>query len=138
MGMVETSVKAISGRMPKMISPGVHAVIDYAIAGSFFVAGAILWRQKRKAAIASMACGVAEIASAAITDYPGGVKPIISFKTHERLDGALASVVGAMPIALNFASDPEAMWFRAHGVAIATATGLTQFEEGPFHGWRAA
>jgi hypothetical protein len=126
MGLMETGVKAISGRMPKMISPAAHAVIDYAIAGWFFIAGAILWRKHRKTA------------TAAVTDYLGRLKPMISFQTHERVDGGLASVVGAMPIALNFANDPEARWFRAHGIAIAAVTGLTDFGDEPLRAWRAA
>jgi len=138
MELVETGVKAVSGRMPKVISPTVHAVIDYAIAASFLVAGAILWRKHRRAAIASIACGVAEVATAAITDYPGGIKPMISFRTHERLDGGLASVVGAMPLAMNFTDDDEAKWFRAHGVAIAAVTGLTDWEQERLGSWREA
>lgn len=136
MGLVETGVKAVSGQMPKMITPRVHAVIDYAIAGSFFIAGVLLWRRNRRAAVASIACGVAEIATAALTDYPGGLKPVISFSTHERLDGGLASVVGAMPIAMNFANEPEAKLFRAQGIAIAAVTGLTAFEHEWIRSWR--
>lgn len=128
MGLMETGVKAAAGRMPKVITPKAHAILDYAIAASFLIAGALLWRRNRKAAAASLVCGLAEIATAALTDYPGGVRPIISFETHERVDGGLASLVGAMPIALKFAHEPEAMWFRAHGVAIAAITGLTDFE----------
>ena len=45
------------------------------------------------------------------------------------MDGGLASVVGAMPIAMNFADEPEAKLFRAQGIAIAAVTGLTAFEE---------
>ncbi len=137
MGLMETGMKAAAGQMPKVISPGVHAVIDYAIAASFFVAGALLWRRNRKAAVASIACGLAEAATAAITDYPGGVKPMISFRTHERIDGGLATVIGAMPLALNFSADPEARWFRGQGIAIAAVTGLTNFdgEGGRIRGW---
>ena len=138
MGFLETGVKAVSGRMPKMISPTAHAVLDYAIAGSMFVAAAVLWRRHRRAAIASLACGVAEAATAMITDYPGGVKPMISFRTHGRVDGGLATVVGSMPLAFNFADDEESRWFRAHGVAIAAMTGLTDFEEEGLTHWRAA
>lgn len=138
MGLMESGVKAVSGRMPKMISPTVHAVIDYAIAGSFFVAGALLWNKNRKAAIGSIACGVAGVATAAVTDYPGGLKPLISFRTHERVDGGLASVVGAMPIALNFSDEPQAKLFRAQGIAIAAVAGLTEFEDRAFSSWRDA
>ncbi|HEY3930237.1 MAG TPA: hypothetical protein VGL89_17830 [Candidatus Koribacter sp.] len=128
MGLVETGVKAVSRRMPKMISPTTHAVIDYAMAASFFVVGALLWRRHRRAAIASIACGLAEVATAAITDYPGGIRPMISLRTHERIDGSLAGMVGAMPLAMNFGDDTEAKWFRAQGVAIAAVTGLTDWQ----------
>ncbi len=129
MGLVETGVKAAAGNLPKVISPKVHAILDYAIAASFLAAAALLWRRNRKAAVASLACGLAEVATAALTDYPGGIKPVISFETHERVDGGLASLVGAMPIALKFAHEPEARWFRANGIAIAAITGLTNFED---------
>jgi hypothetical protein len=127
--MLETGVKAATVRMPKVISPKAHAIIDYATAASFFVAGALLWGRHRRAAIASIACGVAEVATAMITDYPGGVKPLISFHTHGRVDGGLATVVGSMPLALGFADDVEARWFRTHGVVIAASTGLTDFDQ---------
>ncbi len=136
MGLVETGVRTISKRMPKMVSPKMHAVLDYAIAGSFFLAGAILWRRHRRAAIASIACGVAEAATAAVTDYPGGIRPMISLRTHERIDGALAGMVGAMPIAMTFSADEEAMLFRAQGVAIAALTGLTDWNKESFSDWQ--
>src|ERR1700761_5415854 len=112
MGLVETGVKAAAGNLPKVILPKWEEILDYAIAASFLAAAALLWRRNRKAAVASLACGLAEGATAALTDSPGGIKPVISFETHERVDGGLASLVGAMPIALKFAHEPEARWFR--------------------------
>lgn len=138
MGLMESGVRAASKRMPKVFSPRAHAAIDYAVAGSFFVAGALLWRKHRKASVASIACGVAQAATAAITDYPGGIRPIISFRTHERIEAGLASVVGAMPLAMNFGDDAEARWFRAHGIAIAAITGLTDYEDDNALDWRRA
>ena len=132
MGLVESGVKAVSKGMPKVISPTAHAIIDYGMAGSFLLAAGLLARKHRRAAFASLACGVAQLAIAAITDYPGGIKPLISFRTHERVDGGFASIVGAMPIAMNFKDDREATLFRAHGIAIAGVTGLTRWENEPF------
>lgn len=131
MGLVESGVKAVTGKMPNVISPRTHAIIDYAIAGSMFIAAAVLWRRHRRAALASLACAVAETAASMITDYPGGLKPMISLHTHGRIDGGLASAVGAMPLAFNFDDDNEAKWFRIHGIAIAAVTGLTEFSETP-------
>ena len=139
MGMMEMGMRAVSGRIPKVISPTAHAVFDYAAAGSMFVAAALLWRRHRRAAIASFACGAVEVATAAITDYPGGINPRITFRTHGRLDGALATLVSSMPWAFKFSADEEARWFRAHGVALAAISGLTDFEaESDEHLWDAA
>lgn len=128
MGLMETGIKAAGGNLPKVISPKAHAILDYAIAASFFVAAALLWRRHRRAAMASVVCGLAEVATAALTDYPGGMKPLISFENHERLDGGIASLVGAIPIAMNFAEDPEARIFRGYGIGIAAITALTDYE----------
>jgi hypothetical protein len=136
MGLVESGVQTVSKGLPKMISPKVHAFIDYGMAGSFLLGAALLWRKHRRAAIASLACGVAELATAAVTDYPGGITPMITFKTHGRVDGGLASVIGAMPLALNFKDDREATFFRAQGIAMAAVTGLTNFGNEPFSDWR--
>jgi hypothetical protein len=129
MGLMETGIKVAARRMPKKISPRTHSILDYAIAGSFFVTAGLLWRSHRRAAVAAVACGVAEVATAAITDYPGGVRPMITFATHEKVDGALASVAGVIPLVLRFSDDREANIFRAYGVAIAALTGLTDFED---------
>lgn len=124
--------------MPKMISPTAHAVIDYSIAGSMFVAAALLWRKNRKAAIASIACGAAEVATAMITDYPGGVKPLISFRTQRSIDSGMATLVASMPSALRFDDDVESRWFQAQGIAIAAVTGLTDFDREKFGQFRRA
>jgi hypothetical protein len=135
MALMEAGIKAAAGRLPKMITPKAHAAIDYLIAGSFLVAGTFLWQRHRRAAIASIACGVAGTVAAMITDYPGGVRPMISLATHEKLDGGLASMVGAMPLALRFSDDREATFFRAQALAIAVVAGLTAFED-TFASWQ--
>ncbi len=128
MPLLETGVRTVTGRMPKLISPQAHAVADYAIAASLFVMGALLWKRKRRAAITAIAYGTAELATAMITDYPGGVSPMISFETQGRIDAALATAIGSMPIILDFASDREALAFRTQGIVVAAVTGLTDFQ----------
>lgn len=73
---------AITRRAPKFISPKAHAVIDYLMIGTFFVTGALLWRRNRRAAISALMCGGAELTNTLLTDYPGGVAPVISFLGH--------------------------------------------------------
>jgi hypothetical protein len=127
MPLLETGVKALSSRMPKIISPRTHAIIDYATAGSFFLMGALLWKNHKRAAISSFACGAAEATTAMITDFPGGVTGVISFPTHGKIDASLAGLVGTMPNLLAFSDEKEAIFFRTHAVAIAAVTGLTDF-----------
>ena len=130
MPIIQKGVKAVAERMPKVISPKTHAIIDYATAGTFFVAGALLWRRSKRAAIASLVCGAMEAGTAMITDYPGGVTDLISFQTHGRIDAGFAGFVATLPNVFMFGDEPEAMFFRGQGVALAAVTGLTDFSDG--------
>ena len=78
MPILANATKAVTDRMPKVISPGVHAIIDYATAGTFFAMGALFWSRNKRAAVSSMVCGAAEAITAATTDYPGGVVKAMS------------------------------------------------------------
>ena len=142
MPLMQKGVKMLADRMPKVISPKTHAIIDYATAGSFFIAGALLWKRKRRAAIASLLCGAMEAGTAIITDFPGGVTDLISFQTHGRIDAGFAGFVATLPNVFMFGDKPEAMFFRGQGVGIAAVTGLTDFSEGQrnrrYRGRRAA
>ena len=127
MALIQKGVTALTDRMPKVISPKTHAIIDYATAGSFLLAGALLWKRNKRAALGAMLCGAMEAGTAMMTDYPGGVKPVLSFGTHGRIDAGFAGFVATLPTLLMFGGEPEAMFFRGQGVAIAAVTGLTDF-----------
>ena len=128
MAVIERGVRALSNRLPKVITPKTHVIIDYAVAGSFFLAGGLMWRSSRRAAIASLACGAAETAVAMLTDYPGGVGRIIDFETHGKIDAGMSGFVAMMPSLLGFSDQKHATFFRAQGIGIAAATGMTDFE----------
>ncbi len=130
MPMMQKGVKMLTDRMPKVISPKTHAIIDYATAGTFFVAGAMLGGRSKRAAIGSLLCGAMEAGTAMVTDYPGGVTDLISFQTHGRIDAGFAGFVATLPNVFMFGSEPEAMFFRGQGVALVAVTGLTDFSEG--------
>lgn len=131
MALVETGVRALSNRLPKVISPKTHAIIDYAVAGSFFLMGGLMWRSSKRAAIASFACGAAETAVAMLTDYPGGVARLISFETHGKIDAGTSGAVAMIPSLLGFSDQKKAIFFRAQGVGMAATTGMTDFESYP-------
>src|SRR3954471_7967110 len=68
------------------ISPGQHAVLDYGVAATFFAAGVALGRTNRRAAALAFLNGGMVLGMSLITDYPGGLKPRISFRQHRTGD----------------------------------------------------
>ena len=127
MPLVNKTVGAVTKALPKVISPRVHAVIDYATVGAFVLMGVLFWKNNRRAAVAALACGAAEATTALLTNFPGGVSDVISFRTHGKIDAALAGATASMPNLLNFGDEPEAKHFRIQGGMIAAVTGLTDF-----------
>ena len=128
MTITNMAASAVADKLPKVINPKTHAFIDYAMAGTFFVLGAMFWKRNKRAAIAATLCGAATAATSLLTDYPGGVKRVISFHTHGRIDAGLAGMTAAAPNFLAFNDDDEARIFRILALAETAVTGLTDFE----------
>jgi hypothetical protein len=127
MPLLDQAAKLATRKMPKVITPKAHAMIDYAVAASFFAVGAFLWRRNKRAAIGALACGAAETVTALCTDYPGGVTKQLSLETHRTLDFTMSGVITSIPGMLHFADQPEAHFFRAQGLVIVAVAGLTDF-----------
>jgi hypothetical protein len=138
MALMQKGVQLVAERMPKVISPKAHGIIDYASAGAFLMAGALLWRKNKRAAVGALLCGAMQAGNVLLTDMPGGVQPVMSFQTHGRVDAGLAGFVAALPSVMRFGGEPEAMLFRGQSVAIAAVTGMTDFSYGSAEGYRRA
>lgn len=136
MPVIASAIKYVGGSLPKVISPEGHAVADYATAGLFLLGAALFWRRSKRAAVASLICGAAETAVAALTDYPGGIKHVISFPLHRKIDFGLSSMAATMPEFLAFEDDKEKGFFRMQSAVVAGVTALTQFEPQRIHGER--
>jgi hypothetical protein len=128
MALLQKGIELAAGRMPKVINPTTHAVIDYAVAGTFFLMGALYWRRNRKAALGAMLCGSATAMNNLLTDYPGGVQQTLSYKAHGRIDAGLAGITGTMPRLLGFSDDPEARFFGVQALTETAVTALTDFD----------
>jgi hypothetical protein len=128
MSFAQKGIEMAAGRLPKVINPTAHAIIDYAVAGTFLLMGALYWRRNKKAAISSLICGGAVTANAMLTDYPGGLYKVMSYKSHGRIDAGLAGITGAMPRLMSFSDDPEARFFGAQALAETGVTALTNFD----------
>lgn len=127
MPLMQKAVKLATDRMPKIISPGVHAIIDYATAAAFLAMAAKNYRRNKKAALSCAICGTGELLTAMFTDYPGGLTKAISFRTHGVIDVGVATMVASMPNILKFEDDDESRFFTMQSVAMSAVAGLTDF-----------
>jgi hypothetical protein len=117
--------------IPRIISPKGHAIIDYATIGSFLLSAAFFWRRSKRVSLGALICAGAELAVSMMTDYPAGLRKVISFRTHGEIDLGLAAMTATMPEFLAFKDDSERKVFLAQGALITAASELTRFPERP-------
>ncbi len=127
MPILHKSASIFSRRLPKVIGPGAHCVVDYSVAALFLAAGALFWRRHKSASVSSLLCGAGVMLNTLFTDYPGGVVPAMSFATHGKIDSGLAGITAAIPALMGFAGDQTARFFEASAVAQTLAAGLTDY-----------
>ena len=99
------------------ISPAQHAVLDYGVAATFFALGMRYRNRNRAASTLAFANGGMVLGMSLLTDYPGGVWPTISFKTHGTMDLVQAALAGFGPLPFGFADEPEAKTFYAQAAS---------------------
>jgi hypothetical protein len=128
MALMQKGVALAAGRMPKTISPRVHAALDYAIAGSFALMGALFWKRNRRAAVGSLLCGGATAALSLLTDYPGGVAKVIPYSLHGQIDGGLIAMTASIPSVMHIQNKREARFFSRQALAKTAITAMTDFE----------
>ena len=128
MPLMQKGVAMLSNRMPKVIGPKTHAIIDYAVAATFFSVAALFWSRNKRAAVSSLVCGMATTANSLLTDYPGGVYKVMSFPTHGKIDMGLAGLTASMPNLMGFEDDRESRFFQLQAIAETGVTAMTDFE----------
>ena len=137
MPLLNTASRVVLKPVPRFISPKGHAIIDYFTIGSFFLSAAWFWGRHKRAALAALTCGGAELAVSLLTNYPGGVKKAISFHRHGEIDLGLAAMTATMPEFLAFKESDEKKFFLAQGAFITAVRELTTFPEKPSFAERA-
>jgi hypothetical protein len=109
----------------KPMTPRVHAVLDDAVASTYLATGMWLSGRHRRAAALAFANGALVLGLSLLTDYPGGIWRLISFKSHGVADGMQAGLAGIGPMLLGFPNDAEAAFFygqAASEVGVIAAT----------------
>ncbi len=125
MALLQRGLAAATNRMPNVISPSAHAILDYITVGTFFLMAAAFWSRNKRAALGSLMCGSAELGTAIDDGFPGrrgqGDRPAYSL----RIDMGLAAMAGTLPDLMGFKNEPESKWLRVMGLGITANAGLT-------------
>lgn len=131
MGIVTNAVvEGLETRLPKVIDPRTHGIIDYCHAAFFFGMAWFCRKSEPKAAVAAAVTGSFLLAEALLTDYPLGVKKVIPFTAHGRLDATFAATSFMVPRIFGFSGTPAATVFQANGFAEGAVVGMTDFNRG--------
>jgi len=126
MPLLNSAVQIAAKPFPRAISPKAHAIIDYITVGSFFMTAAWFWGRSKRAAVAALISGGAELALNLLTDYQGGVKKVIHFRTHRNIDLGLAAMTATMPEFFAFKDEREKKFFLAQGAIITAVSEMTR------------
>jgi hypothetical protein len=127
MALFQKGASIFSNRLPKVLGPRTHSVIDYSVAALFLGAGILFWRRHKSASLSAVFCGSGVLLNTLFTDYPGGVVRGMSFETHGKIDAGLAALTASIPGLMGFSGDAQARFFEATAVAETLATGFTDY-----------
>jgi hypothetical protein len=130
-GINETTLPDAFRKMPKLISPRVHAWLDAAVTGYFLTLGTIFAiRGKGGAATAAFVNAGMVAGVSLMTDYEGtGNKPI-NFKLHGTLDAVQAATAALGPLLHGFAGEPESAFFYGQAANEVAVIASTDWDEG--------
>ena len=128
MALLHKSASIFSNRLPRVLGPRTHSIVDYSVAALFFSAGVLFWRKHKSASLSALLCGSGVLLNTLCTDYPGGVVSGLSFETHGKIDVGLAGLTAAIPGLMGFSGDAQARFFEATAVAETLASGFTDYQ----------
>lgn len=118
----------LSRALPKPVERNTHAVLDYLTVSAFMMMGAFFWGRHKRAAATALTNGFMVLGVSMFTDYAGSAAPLISFKTHGKLDLVQAATAATMPTLLGFGDDPAALPFRLQAVNELAVVGITDWD----------
>ncbi len=124
MQLVERGIPGI----PRIIGPKTHKLLDYLTIGAFMFAGALFWKNHKRASIGAIVNGGFVLGATLLTDYDGDGRRPLSFETHGDLDVVQAGIAAAIPRVLGFSDEGKAWFFRAQAMNETAVIAMTDFE----------
>ncbi|HEX3821915.1 MAG TPA: hypothetical protein VHW45_16400 [Candidatus Sulfotelmatobacter sp.] len=122
----ETTIPDTFRKMPKPISPRVHAWLDFAVTTYFLGIGIWCAFRRRKGPATAALVNAGMVAGVSLlTDYDGDGRRPINFKMHGTLDAVQATCAAIGPVLHGFADKPEAKYFwgqAANELAVIAST----------------
>ena len=129
MPLATAALQQLEARLPKVISPTTHGIIDYCHSAFFATFAILCWKRNRPAAIAAAGTSALVLVQSLFTDYKPGVKRLLPFSVHGQLDGGFAAFSLAIPRTFGFAGTKSARVFQANALVEATVVGLTDWSD---------
>src|ERR1700712_208236 len=118
-----TNIAAVE---PKVIGPTVHGIVDYCHAAFFLTLGVLSARSRNKAAArAAFATSGFILVQSLLTDYRFGVKPVLSFETHGKIDAVFASSSWMLPLLFGFKDTAAGKIFQGKSLAEGSGGAMT-------------
>lgn len=127
MALGTLALHQLEAKLPKVISPTTHGIIDYCHAAFFATMAAVLWNKNRRAAVACASTSALVLGESLFTDYKWGVKKAIPFEVHGQLDGGFAAASLGIPKTFGFEGTGAATIFHVNAFVEATVVGLTDW-----------
>ena len=133
MALGTLALHQLEAKLPKVISPKTHGIIDYCHAAFFATLALVCWKSNRRAAVAAASTSALVIVQGLLTDYKWGVKKIMPFEVHGQIDGSFAALSLGIPKAFGFEGTVPATIFKANAFVEATVVGLTDWNNQRAH-----
>ncbi|MGI4830731.1 MAG: hypothetical protein ACRYFU_21430 [Janthinobacterium lividum] len=129
MALGTLALHQLEAKLPKVISPKTHGLVDYGHAAFFATMAAVCWKKNRRAAYAAAFTSAFVLVESLFTDYKYGVKKLIPFSVHGQMDGGFAAASLGIPKAFGFEGTVPATIFHVNAFVEATVVGLTDWSD---------
>lgn len=113
--------------VPKVISPTAHGVIDYCHVAFFFTVGLFCARKNPRAATAAFATSGFVLGQSLLTDYRLGLRPVLPFRLHGKMDQVFAATSWLMPFLFGFRGTAAARIFEVNSLAESGVVAMTDW-----------